>query len=286
MTNLMQDFTDIDAVALGQLREAERGGEGIKLPFPVLNLWVLNGAANLKALKDTCPAQYFGGWATDNDELGKLILDGTVPSDLDKWSAFEGAGKNGNAWNGRASRVATAAFIASRARWINGETNAAGPHYDKAKGMTRQHKQYLALLYISSKPWGYVVLSAKGWQTKYVYDAIKAWAAAIQPHRAALNATNLPLSAFALTIGTEGPEPKFQEKGSGKSTSPITPMGAVIKPGLTAEMVAQRFIGAPNLRANNDKRAQAAEWLAAWGKAGKDATAPDDEPAEETEIAF
>lgn len=283
MTNLMQDFTDIDQVALNSLRDAERGGEGVRMPFPVLNVWVMSGQASLKALAAACPAQYFGGWACDNDELGDLILGGSVPSDLDKWSGFEGANKKGGTWNGRASRTVTGAFIASRARWINGNTGDSGAHFDKAKGLTRQHKQYLTLLYINSKPWGYAVLSAKGFQSKFVDEAIKAWGAAIQPHRAALNAQTLPLSAFAITIGTQGAEPYFQDVGQGNNKSKITPMSAVFPAELTAEKVAQRFIGAQNVRANNEHLAAAAEWLAAWNK-GK--TAPADEQPAAVEEPF
>lgn len=270
MTDLMKDFTDIDAVTLGQLSDAERGGEGVKLPFPVLNAWVYNGKAANKRDAQTIPVLYFGGWATDNDELGKLVLNGSVPTDLDKWGGFEGAGTKGNTWNGRGTRYITAAFIASRARWI-GQDGKAGPHFDKAQGLTRQHKQYLTMLYVNAKPWAYAVLSAKGWQTSNVDNAIKAWAAAIAPHRAALNAATLPLSAFALTVGTFGPEPHFKEVGSGNSKSVITPMEAGLLPD-SAEKVAQRFIGAPLMRQNAERLAQAAEWLTAWGK-GKDTAA-------------
>lgn len=278
MTDLMKDFTDIDTVVLGQLSDAERSGDGVKLPFPALNAWVYNGRAANKRDATAAPLLYFGGWATDDAELGKLILSGAVPSDLEKWVAFQDTGKKGNTWDGRGTRYITAAFIASRARWIS-QDGKAGPHYDKAKGLTRQHKQYLTLLFINAKPWGYAVLSAKGWQTSNVDDALKAWAAAIAPHRAALNATALPLSAFALTIGTFGAEPHYKEVGQGSSKSIITPMIAGLLPD-SAEKVAQRFIGAPYMRDNAERLARAADWLAAWGKGGKDATAPDEVTAE------
>ena len=283
MTDLMKDFTAIDEVALGQLREAERGSEGVKLPFPVLNTWVYNGRAANKRDAQTAPLLYFGGWATDDGELGKLVQSGDVPSDLDKWVAFEDTGKKGNTWGGRGTRYITAAFIASRARWINSDGSKAGPQYDEAKGLKRQHKHYLTLLYINAKPWAYAVLSAKGYQTSEIDNSIKAWAAAIAPHRAALNATALPLSAFALTIGTFGPEPHYKEVGKGTNKSIITPMEAGLLPD-SAEKVAQRFITAPLMRQNNERLTAAADWLAAWGKAAT-AAQPADEP-EETEIPF
>jgi hypothetical protein len=263
MTDLMKDFTEIDTVALGNMREAERTGEGVNLPFPVLNVFVMNGDARQKAAGTICPMLYFGGWATDNDKLAEMLLDGKAQTDLDKWPAFEGAGDKGS-WNGRASRTVTAAIVASRARWI-GMDGKAGPHFDREKGLTRQHVQWLSLLYNASKPWGYAVLTAKGYQAQNVAQAIKEWGAAIQPYRAALNAASLPLSAFAITLGTQGPEPKFTPVGK-TATSKITPIEAVIPPDLSAERVSQRFIGAANVRANSERFAQAAEWLAAWGK--------------------
>ena len=278
--NLMQDFTDIDAVALDQLRTAEQGEGGVKLPFPVLNIFVMNGDPKQKAAATACPMLYFGGWAADSTKLGELILAGHVPSDLDKWSAFEGAGDKGS-WQGRASRTVTAAFIASRSRWLAQDGKAYGAHYDAAKGFRRQHVQWLGLLYISSKPWGYAVLTAKGFQAKNVADGIKDWSAAIAPHRAALNAQALPLSAFAITIGTAGPEPVFKAVGQA-AQSKITPIGAVLPAALSAEAVAQRFITAPNMRLNNEKLAAAREWLAAWSGQGKaDPTEPTDEPTDE-----
>lgn len=280
MADLMKDFTDIDQVALNQLRDAERGGEGVKLPFPTLNIWVNNGDARLKANATACPMLYYGGWATDNEALGELILAGHVPSDLEKWSAFEGAGDKGN-WQGRGSRLVTAAIIASRSRWLAPDGKTAGPHFDAAKGLKRQHVQWLSLLYVNSKPWGYAVLTAKGYQAMNVTNAIKDWAAAIQPHRAALNAQALPLSAFAITLGTTGPEPVFKDVGK-SATSKITPIVAVIPADLTAEKVAQRFIGAQNVRANNERLAQAADWLAAW----KGKTEAEPEPELEAEIPF
>lgn len=280
MTNLMQDFTDIDQVALNQLRDAERSGDGVKLPFPALNIWVNNGDARMRANKDTCPMLYFGGWATDNETLGELILAGHAQTDLDKWAGFEGAGDKGN-WQGRGSRTVTAAIIANRSRWLSPDGKTSGPHYDAAKGFKRQHVQWLALMYANSKPWGYVVLTAKGFQAMNVANAIKDWGAAIAPFRAALNAHTLPLSAFAITIGTSGAEPVYKEVGK-SATSKITPMVAVIPPDLTAEKVAQRFITAPNVRINNEHLAQAADWLAAWGKNTKPAETIDDEaPAED-----
>lgn len=280
MTDLMKDFSEIDELALGQLRDAEKTGDGVQLPFPVLNVFVFNGDPRQKAAVAACPMLYFGGWATDNDKLGELLLAGKLPADLDKWGGFEGAGDKGS-WNGRGSRTVTAAIITSRSRWIN-QAGESGPHFDKAKGLTRRHQQWLALLYNASKPYGYAVLTAKGYQAQNVAKAITDWAAAIQPHRAALNAQALPLSAFAITLGTDGLEPNYTAVGK-TSTSKITPIGAVIKAGLTAEMVGQRFIGAANVRGNTEHLAAAAEWLAAWKGKAKDErpAAEDEQPVEE-----
>ena len=132
--------------------------------------------------------------------------------------------------------------------------------------------QTLALLYSASKPWGYVVLTTKGYQAKYLRDALSEWGKAIAPHRKAIGAANLPLSAFAVRVGTQGD--KLDQVNVGKAAQKaVTPIRAIIPADLTAEAVEKRFIGSANLRANAERLAMAADWLAAW-KRGKADEAP------------
>jgi hypothetical protein len=282
--DLMQQLNGLEQNALDVLREAGRTGEGVQLPFPVANIWWHNGDARQKAAAKDCPPLYFGGWATDAGKLAELVDSEAVPSTLNKWTAFEGAGDKG-AWQGLAARTLTVATLASRKRWI-GQDGKAGPDYDAAAGLTRQHLQTLALAYIDSKPWGYVVLTTKGFQVKFLTDALVAWEKAIGPHRKELNASQIPLSAFAITLGTAGTEPRFETVGR-VTTNKITPVTAIIPDNLTAEMVGKRFIGPNNLRANAERVEQAREWLAAWKRGAETPRQSDDAGApEETEIPF
>lgn len=283
MTDLMKDLNGIDEVALGQLREAEKTGEGVQLPFPVANFFVYNGDARQKTAAKDCPVLYFGGFAGDAHKITELVDAGDAPAPLAKWYPFEGAGEKGS-WDGVGSRLVTISAITHRARWTS-QDGRSGPNYDAEAGLTRRHLQLLCLLYNDSKPWSYAVITAKGYQAQNLLGAISAWGKAIAPFRKELNAVALPLSAFALTIGTTGAEPKFVSVGKGNSTSKITPIEAVIPEGLTADMVGKRFIGAQNLRANAEHLDQARDWLAAW-KTG--AVTRDEAPAreEETEIPF
>lgn len=265
MTDLMKDLSEIDrAATLAPLSQAEKGDGGVQLPFPVAYLWALNGDAKQKNAAKSCPPLYFGGLAGDSDALGELVEQGIIPGLPKGWTAYEGAGDKGS-WNGLAGRTLAACFIASRTRWI-GQNGESGPEYAPDKGLTRRHMQSLTFAYSDGKPWGYAVVTTKGYQVNYLTEAIAAWGKAIAPHRKALNAVGLPLSAFALTVGTQGDEPNFVSVGKA-ATSKITPLQAILPAELTAERVAQRFIGADRLRENAARLEQAREWLAAWKSA-------------------
>jgi hypothetical protein len=277
--DLMGAVEGLEASALETLRGADKTGEGVQLPFPVANIWWHNGDARQKTDAKDCPPLYFGGWATDQGKLQELVDSEAVPGPLSKWSAFEGSGDKGS-WQGLAARSLTFATLAHRKRWI-GQDGKAGPDYDAAAGLTRQHMQTLALAYIDAKPWGYVVLTTKGFQVKYFNEAVAAWRKAIAPFRKELNApeTMFPVSAFAITVGTLGAEPVFESVGR-SSQSKITPIRALVPDTLDAKAVNGRFIGPNNLRAAAEAVNQAAEWLAAWKK-GADAPGANRDAARE-----
>ena len=172
--DLMKSVEGLEASALETLRGADKTGEGVQLPFPAANIWWHNGDARQKNAAKDCPPLYFGGWAMDAGKLQELVDSEAVPVTLSKWSAFEGAGDKGS-WSGIAARALTFATLATRKRWINQNTGQAGPDYDADAGLTRQHMQTLALAYIDAKPWGYVVLTTKGYQVKYFTEAVAAW---------------------------------------------------------------------------------------------------------------
>lgn len=283
--NLMSEVEGLEASALETLRDAARTGDGVQLPFPAANLWWFNGDARQKNAAKDCPPLYYGGWATDAGKLQELIDSEAMPGPLSKWSAFEGTGDKGS-WQGLASRGLTFATLAYRKRWIS-QDGRSGPDYNAEAGLTRQHMQTLALAYNDNKPWGYVVLTTKGYQVKYFTEAVAAWRKAIAPFRKALNAPEsmFPISAFAITLGTTGAEPRYESVGKGTSTSKITPIQAVVPDNFDAKLAGGRFIGPQNLRASAEAIHQAAEWLAAWKK-GAEAPAQPNEPAEEVEMPF
>lgn len=264
MTDLMKDLEGIAVFALDQLREAQRTSDAVSLPFPAPYIYAHNGDPRSKSHAQTCPVLYFGGWATDQTALGELIEDGSVPGALKGWTAFSGANDKGE-YSNVGARALTFSFVGHRDRWLNSEGRASH-HFNKETGHTRRHIQVLALLYSDSKPWGYAVLVAKGYQAIYFYKALEAWKKAITPFLKELNGTQLPISAFAITIGNTGEAPTFEKVGKTAQSS-ITPLAAIIPADLNAEKVAKRFIGAANIAANAERLGMAKEWLAAWSKA-------------------
>jgi hypothetical protein len=281
MTDLMKDLTELETAALDSLRQAEQTGEGVRLPFPVGYFHVINGDPRLKKAGETAPALYFGGWACDSDKMGELVDDGAVPALPVGFVAYEGQGEKGS-YNGLCARAITISAVANRQRWISGDGTASGPHFDAAKGLTRRHLQLLAMIYTGGKPWGYGVLTAKGFQAQNVLKALGEWERAIAPLKKTLNATQFPLSCFAISLGTAGEQPVYESVGKTAQTK-ITPIKAIIPSDLDAEKLAKRFIGKNNLAINAERLAMAAEWLAAWKakdaqRAEPEAPAPDEDP--------
>ena len=278
MSNLAEQIPEIDQAQMGKLRDAETAGGGVQLPFPVAYIHWQNGDPKAKAHAKDNPALYFGGWATDNDKLGQLVEDGVVAGYPEGWSAFEGHGEN--AWNGMATRAITFSFISTRERWLGADGVSYTAEYDPEH--TRRHLQTLALLYSAAKPWGYTVLTAKGFQAKYFREAVAAWSKAIAPHRKAIGAATLPLSAFAIRVGTAGEKPEAVAVGR-TATKSITPIRPIIPDDLTAEAIEKRFIGATNLRANIERLEMAGEWMAAWKETtrARSGGASEEPPAED-----
>jgi len=261
MTDLLKELEGMEQSALDNLKDAEASGEGIRLPFPVPYIFVINGDAKMKAVAEKTPALYFGGWATDADQMGELIDAGVIPEFPKHFVAYEGV-SGSNTWNGLCGRTVTLSVVARRQRWLNKDGDSS-PKFNKETGSTRRHVQILALVYSEGKPLGYCVVSAKGFQAGNLLGALKEWEIAISKHRKAINATTLPLSAFALTFGTAGDKPNFVSVGSGE-TREITPIQAIIPEDMSPEKVAKRFVGKVVLQENASRLEMAREWLEAW----------------------
>lgn len=279
MADLAKEFEGLDDAALQSLRDAEKTGEGVQLPFEAANFWWINGKPNAKNQAKDCPALYFGGWAADKEKIGELVESGALTEYPAGFIHFEGAGDKG-AWSGIAARSLTVSIVANRQRWVSSDGRSSGPEFDREKGLVRRHLQMLVLAYSSGKPLGYAVLTGKGYQAQYLLAAVSDWSKAIRPFLKELNATQFPLSAFAISLGTTGDAPDFQSVGT-TATSKITPVKALVPTDLSAEKVSKRFIGAQNLRANAERLGLARDWLAAWkATAANGSTTPSsgDEP--------
>jgi len=257
--DLLAALGGMESATLDQLRDAERGGEGIRLPFPAMYAYVLNGDAKLKQLGNV---QYFGGFATDADKVGEMVEAGELPDFPEAWSAFEGQGEKG-AYHSLGARSLRFAPIGYRQSWIGSDSAIRGEKYDPDKGLTRRHIQYLGQMLDDASHVFPVVITAKGYQAQNLIEALGRWKTALGPHLKALNATRFPLSAFWLHIGTTGPKPEFVTVGK-KTTHAITPIRPLIPEGLGLEAVAALFVGRENLMLHGELLSQSAEWRGAW----------------------
>lgn len=246
-----------------RLNEGMEESGGIELPFYAPYLWTINGNPQLKALKN---AQYFGGWATKMEDMIEFI---SQYGKKDLPAGFENveiAPKNGNAFDALIARHVIVAPIAMRKSWIIGGDGTATRYSGYTEG-GRLHVQALVLL--ASKqdeqytPFGPVVLSAKGFQGKNLEGAFSDW----KRHTAALRkqiAPNVPAWCFYLAIGTFGGEIKTKLVGQKNAQSPITPIGAYLPKGLSAETMEGLFVGNDTAQEMADYLEQAGEWLKAW----------------------
>lgn len=256
MTDLMKELEGIEQAALDDLSRAAKLGEGVELPFAATYWWALNGQRSMSALARECPALFYGGWATDADKYHENALD-----PVQGVHEYTGSGDKGQ-WNALATRVLHVAIIARRTRWLAKDGMTFSVHYKP--GFTRQHLQVLTLGFVAGKAWFPVVLSAKGYQAKYLLEAIKAWEKAIAPFKKELNATQFPVSCFVISLGTTGDKPEFVSVGKTGAQSTITPIQPVIPNDLDAGKLAKRFVGRDVIRINAERLAQAQDWLKAW----------------------
>ena len=257
MTDLLLQLEGIEQAALDTLAAAEQTGEGVRLPFPVVNAWWINGSRNFKPLGNV---QYFGGWATDAERAGEMVEAGDLVALPKDWFAFEGQSEQGE-YQCIGSRAVTFSPIVYRLSWLTQDGKSRRAKYDEAH--RRSHLQYLGQVRDSAGLIFPAVLTAKGMQSSNLLTALKEWGKAIAPYRKDLNATRFPLGAFWLAFGTQGDAPDFQSVGS-EAKSTITPVKSILPATLTAETVAKRFVGPQVLGQNAEMLNQAADWLAAW----------------------
>jgi len=270
MTDMAKDFglSELDEVALSQLREAQDEGGGVRLPFAAINAWATNGDPRLKG--GLASVQYFGGFSADADAVKEMVERGDIPAMPKGWTEYTGVSKDGKEYSSIGSRWIAVAVIKGRQSWLTPDGIRS---IDYREG-TRRHLQYLCLMANEKQAFCPVVITGKGYQAGYILSAIQEWEKAIAPIKKTLNISHLPRSAFWFTLGTHGDKPEFVSKGS-KAQSNVTPIHSILPDKMDAEWLKGRFIGADNVRMCAALLASAQDWLNAWkdGKGGQDLVA-------------
>lgn len=268
-TDLMKELEGLEQNALNELAGAAHMGEGVELPFDAIYLWAQNGDAKMVSLKASAPALYFGGWATDAVKWQELEL----PM-LDGMTQFLGQGKSEKTWDGLCTRELSFAYIGRRMRWLSKGDGVQTYRVKYDEQHQRRHVQILGVLYAAKGPLCACVLSAKGYQAGNLLNAIATWDKETRPARKELNASQIPISAFVLTIGTRGDKREIEKVGKGTTQNEITPLRALLPDKLTADVVKKRFVGGAMIRENAERLVSARDWLNAWKEQENQPQAP------------
>lgn len=246
------------------LGDGMKMGEAIELPFPVLYTWVINGQTYEK---DRGNAVFYGGFSSKTeqvDEALELMNRATPPS---YFQAMEVRPKDDNPYMGYVTRHMSFVPIAFRQRWlIAGDKSGYKLHYDGNAGAKRQHLQLLVYLAdIKDKvyvPFGPAEISAKGYQAKYMMDALNQWEKITKPMRGG----KVPYNAFWVSIGTWGKERQSVEVGKAQKSS-ITPISLYLPDNFGETHMKKLFIGKDVAMEMAEYKDMAKEWLGAWAAA-------------------
>lgn len=291
MLDLKEQLGELDQSFLDDMNKALQDGAGVQLPFAAINIWAHNGEKKMAPLAKESPVSYFGGWHIDALKLQDMNESGDLCVPIEKlpWKLSEQQSNSGDeAYNVFESRVIHVAPIAYRLSWLSKDGKSRTPQYDESH--SRSHLQYLCMIYtVIDNALRYVcpgVISVKGkGQTEAIKASFATWKKSIDAVRREINAQGLPLSAFVLSIGTQGDKPEFQTIGQGNQTSDITPIKAVMSvEKADAEYIAKRFVGAGNFTKAAQMLKDSREWLDAWKQAAT--SAPQAAPQVEDEIPW
>lgn len=239
-----------------------RSGESVDLPFPVVYVWALNGQASYKSQGG---ALYYGGWACKAEDLLATADQQGLPIPFD-WKQVTISSRDGGEFEAYTTRRILVAPIGKRESWLHdGKRSAA---YVEGG---RRHMQVLAYLAETAsengsaeiKPWGPVVLTAKGYQARNLLDAFSRWHKATAQIRWKV-APGVPAWCFYISLGTFGKERQPVNVGKPGAQSPITPITALIQDRLDEELIAQLFVGNEVAAVMGELQDQAQEWLNAW----------------------
>jgi hypothetical protein len=277
----MDSYFEIDTETNDTLQEGMSNvGHAIELPFPAPVMYVINGEAMLKQVGG---APYFGGWETDADkllEIAPIWGKSTAPIGFSQSEKVTDAGKSLNVFTSRNILVAP---IDMRKSWFKKSENSIERNQDYFPG-ARQHIQALCYAgeYVEGSktivPWGPVVLSAKGYQAKYLHYAFSDWTKNIKATRDRV-APGTPDFCFYLNIGTFGKDRFTKMVGPEGSQSPITPISVKLPEKLDENILKLCFVGKDVAKEMAAMRKDAAEWLSAWGAIASRVPAETKQPA-------
>ncbi|MBK8467708.1 MAG: hypothetical protein IPL32_17985 [Chloracidobacterium sp.] len=238
----------------------------IELPFHAPAFYIINGDAKLAALKNF---QYYGGWACGTDKV-KAAAESweNCPFPIPGYGTDNLPQTNGSEMEVVSSRKLIIAPIGMREYsslfdQSTGNTRRVPPF---TKG-ARPGIQVLSVLAYKNEnaihPWAPVLLTAKGYQTNHVKNAIMNWRKAIKPHVQKLvpGANDSILNLFWMHIGTFGDVRKQEIVGAGANQKTITPITAFIPDDITEQQVEKQYVGEPMAEFMADLSAQAQEWL-------------------------
>ena len=265
-------------------------GSAIELPFIAPPVWVVNGEAKLRSMATVAPALFFGGWASDFENMQLANKEYSQDHFPNGFVEADTTSRDGKPLKIAASRVVIAAPFGVRKSWITKEKT----RYTQYVPGSRQHIQVLAMLASKEEgkylPFYPVLLSAKGWQASHLEKSLSTWQSKTASARAMIaksaGAPDVPANMFWSAIGTWGNEPKVEYVGSGNDKSPITPVSAFIPKEITEEGLEGLFVGKAVIEDMLELKRQAKDWLNAWSHlstngaavAGPAAIPPTDDP--------
>jgi hypothetical protein len=216
--------------------------DGIQLPFVAPIFYWRHGDARFK---EAGSILYFGGWETQEDDLF-LSEFGEYPKGLTEVTHSWGSAMG--------TRQLIIAPIRTRKRWTD-----------------RSHSQTLCLVGGKSddgkvEKIGVAVLSAKGWTTKYLSDAIRTWndhTADARRQWASYESggkkKTVPSWYFWMLVGTFG-EFSSETVGTGKNSSTTTqPQCHMLTIG-SKEQLESLYVGKENYALMSELYAQSEEW--------------------------
>jgi hypothetical protein len=241
-------------------------GSKVELQFPAPAFYVINGDAKLAALKNF---QYFGGWACGTDKV-KVASENwqNCPYPIPGYATDKLPQTNGSEMEVIAARKLIVAPIGMREYSsifdpATGNTRRVPPF---TKG-ARPGVQVLCVLAYKHEntinPWAPIMLTAKGYQTNHIKNAIFNWRKAIKPHvqKIVPGASDSVLNLFWMHIGTFGEARKQEIVGAGTNQKTITPIVSYIPENLTEQQVENMYVGEPMAEFMADISAQSQDWL-------------------------